>query len=303
METKQLEQELIFNERVVTHPTFGNFKLTRPTPRKERLVAEERRKAYHSDIRNPDILSRGQLEQFAITREMWSKESQNRLFELSWRIGEIIGVLDLVKYSSVEEVIKELTTIKEKLVELCLPNNENIEEVVDRMLDLEIRTVSTEDRKAVMTAATSTDVDDLMERVDIVRAQAMLLKELNPLREELYELQEKSVSLFADSLEDRAERTKNLAEIYYNANREDGSPVCVNFESMLDLDPELLRFLQQELMIFRTGIDDEKRKIMEKHNFLGFTPVAPTSATSEASPEVPNTNSDGASEEKLPEDS
>ena len=94
------EQELVSNERIIEHPTLGEIKLSRPTRRKQALIAEVRRKRWHEDLMNDEILSRDQVEERATRRGMWSESLSDDMRELSRKVGELMGVLDSVGYKS-----------------------------------------------------------------------------------------------------------------------------------------------------------------------------------------------------------
>jgi len=294
-----LENELVRNRRVVEHPILGRIVLSRPTPRMEALIAEERRKQYHKDLRNPDILSRDEIEKEAIRRGIWSKDLNDKLSQLSVRVGELMGVLDKIGYRSLDTLAEEYDETVKNLLDQFEEGSE-AKDAVRRYFNLDAQR-NTSDRVLITKAAQSTLVDELLEKGETLRIQIELLADLAKVRKELLELQQKQARLFADSIEARADRAEELARIYYCCRKEDGDPLWPKFEDIWDADPEIIEFLVVEMFNFTHGITDEYREILERHGFLPR--MVDTVASSEGSPDHPQSNSDGEPLERTQPDS
>jgi hypothetical protein len=298
METQQrttdavLQDELIRNERIVKHPKFGTIKLSRPTPRKERLIAEVRRQQYHKDLQDASILAKSQLEQIAIQRGMWSEDKTLRLSNLSHRVGEIMGILDTVGYQSVEKVVDEYYALVGKLAEQF--ESQELKDTVVAYFNLD----SPSDKKLkvkLMKEATSSNVDDMLSEGDLMRDQIDLLHEMAKTRKELNELQVQHTRLFVDSIESRADRAEELAQLYYCISDMDGKHLWPSFDEIMDQPPEEIEFLMTEMFYFINGITEEFKAILGKHGFVKRQTT--TVEASDDSPDLPPISLDGESQE------
>lgn len=304
-----LREELVRNERFIDHPTFGRVCLKRPTPRKERLIAEVRRKQYHKDLQDPDILSKAQLENLAVNRNMWSRDKADRLADLSHKSGEIMGVLDGLGYRSLEDLTGEYQETYEKVSNLLKPKEgEKLSKRDQKSLDDATAALeryfdpdegpSPTDKKLIMDAAPSTEVDDLLDTADRLRVQIDLLRDLSEIQKDLRELQEEQSRLFKDSLESRADRAEELAQIYYCCTAEEtGDPLWPEFDGILDADPDDVETLMMEMFYFANGITEELKEILGRHGFTRRVLETDTEDSSESSPEHPTPNSDGEPQE------
>lgn len=287
-----LQSELLYNERIIQHPKFGAVRLTRPTPYQEKQIAEARRKQTHKDMRDPDVLSRDQLEKLAIEKGMWTPDMTQRITDLTHKTGEAMGLLDSLGFKEFDAVLRDFQTT---VVELLRVYDEDptTREIVSRYYDLSL-TPDAKDRSAIMDAAPSTVVDDLLETGDMLRTQMDLLNEMFKIRKELNELQAKQVRVFLDSLESRADRAEELATLYYcTMNAESGKPLWPSYEEIWNARAEDVAFLMDEYHYFRHGITDEFKETLGKYGFIRRLTDTPNS--SDDSPDQPQSNSDGES--------
>lgn len=287
-----LQDELIRNERIVTHPVLGTIKIQRPTPRKERLIAEARSREYNRLIADPGVLSNAELEVLATRRGIWDEDQTSRMNELSGKSGQLMGLLQALEYDTVDAVSDEYGTLYSRALELFSGEDAaTTREAIERYFSLE-EDPQLEDRAAITTAAPSTEVDDILDRADVVRAQMDLLMELTDVRNELTKLQLDYARIFKGSLESQTSRVEELAQMYYLCtNAETGEYLWPSLDDAWDLDPEIIEFLMTQLFYFANSIDPEYQELLEKH---GFTKrVADLKQLSEDSPVHPQTNSDG----------
>lgn len=284
-----LEDEIVRNYRYVEHPTFGRIKLQRPTPRITRLIAEERRKQYHRDLKDRNILSRFQIEQEAMERGIWSKEETRRQGELLRLIGVTMGTLEARNFKTLEDVVLEFLKTQKEMLTLF----EEIEEAkpaVERFFDLD-NPASPSDKALIFSKAPSTRVDELIEEAERLRGIIDEVKKMSEYRRELDSIQDKESQLFSESIEGRADRAERMAQIYYCCVSDGDKPLWPTFEAMWDAAQEDIEFLILEHYYFTHGITAEFRDILSRHNFIQREPdIAPSS---ESSPEPPQISSDG----------
>jgi hypothetical protein len=295
-----LEQELIFNERTVEHPERGRIKLIRPTPKLDRLIADERRKQKNKDLLDPDVLTRDQLKKIATQRGIWSEADETRVQDLSIRMGEIMAVLELTQYNSFPELLAQFRAVRVQILDKLEPDSEGYTAAF-RFLDLE-REPSTRDRILIQKAGGSTELDELLEEASVVRKQMSLLEEMMEVRQELNKIHVRARDLFEDSLEARAERAEEMARLFYcTRTAETDSPLWSSLDAAWESKPDFIQWLSTEMYYFRNGITDELKDIFGRH---GFTQRATTTeSSSDDSQGLPPSSSVGESQEKKQEPS
>ena len=292
-----LQSELLYNERIIQHPTFGDVRLARPTPFQENLIAEARRKQTHKDMRDPDVLSRDQLEKLAVEKGMWSPEMTQRITDLTHKTGEAMGLLEFIGFKSFDDVLADFQTVVQKLLGEYA-DNEEIQKTIGRYFDLDVKPTPA-DRNLITDAATGSHIDDMMEEADNLRIQLDLLNEMFKVRKELNELQAKQARVFLDSLENRADRAEELAILYYcSTDAKTGKPLWPNFDDIRHARAEDIEFLMTEYHYFRHGITDEFKETLGKYGFIRR--LSDTPSSSDDSPDQPQFNSDGESPATTP---
>lgn len=290
-----LRDELMRNERVFKHPSFGTLKLQRPTPRQERDIAEARRRQYHKDLKDPTILSKTELEKEAIRRGIWATEKTERMKELQERIGQIMGLLDSVGYENVDTVLDKYNRAVDALRALYVDNVE-AQETITRYFHLDEKQ-KIEDYDYLFRNANTTEIDEIMSQAQLFRSQIELLSELRTAQKEMQPLMHDHVRLNMDSIESRMDRVEQLAKLYYCVTKEDGKSVWPTFDAMWDAPPKELEIMLEEMWCFEQGIPDEQRKILGRH---GFMLREPTEVSSDDLPGTPQPNSNGESVQNEP---
>lgn len=296
---KTMLDELTRNERLFDHPVYGPVKLQRPNARRERLIAEIRRKQYHADLQDKSILSKTELEKEAIRRGMWSPERKALMDGLMARAGELMTLLDLTGYEGVDQMLNDYQAVVNDLVNL-FDGHEQAAEVVGaivRYYNLDADPEA-EDREIIRTNAPSTEVDDKMDRAKVLRTQIEMMHELGKVRKEHQEIMHDYIRLTKDSIESRMDRVESLANIYHCATKPDGQPLWETFESMWDDDPYDVALVEEELYFFNYGYTSEFKKMLGKHGFMLRVPD--TSDTSESSPGHPKSSFSGELPESEP---
>ena len=289
-----LLEEIARNEKIVVHPHFGAIRLRRPTPKIERQISEVRGKEYHRALRDPDVLSRAQLEKIARDRGMWSNEQQERLEQLQTRVGELMGVLMIIGYDTPETLSNKFYGAYERLEELFKDDEEALA-ALGRYFDLNLERGEAADYKILMTRAGSTEVDDLLHEGDECRTEIRVLKQFSEARQELEQLRAEHTNLVKDSVEARAEQSERLAHIYFcTSNAETGKPLWPTIDDLWDAVPSHVEFLLSEIFYFSHGISDLQRGLLEKHAFMPR--VRDSEEQSDDSPAHPTPKSGGESQ-------
>lgn len=292
-----LVEELLHNERIIDHPTFGQVRIKRPTPGQERLIAEIRRKQYQQDLFSDDVKSKDEIEKRAIERGMWTTDMTQRIEGLTLKLGEAMAMLDAIGFQSLEELLAKYNKCVADLRELYT-DNVDIQDAVRVYFDLDQRPTA-EGRAKIVDAAPSTSVDDLMEEGEQLRVQVELLSEMGKVRKELQELQAKQTRLFVDSVESRADRAQELATVYYcTSHAESGQRLWPRFEDIYNAPAEDIEILIWQMHYFNNGILPEFQERLAKYGFMPR--LTGTKASSDDSLDQPQSNSDGESVDIAP---
>jgi len=294
-----LTYELMLNERIVTHPTYGEIILHRPTPRMEFAVGEMRGRQYQKDLRDETILSRAELEKLAIRRGIWDKADSERSLQLQSEIGQIMALLDNVGYKSLDVVLGEYTIALQALMDSFEEhdNKEMVTGAIQRYFDLQNESPEKADHSLIFKNAPNSDVEEQLDKARLLRTQIKLLEQLQKARQELEPLLIESARLFKDSIEMRADRTEALAKLYHCVTTRKGQPLWKSFDALMDEKPRDLELLMEEMYFFERGIPDRDRNILGRH---GFTMRAPTENSFDDSPGSPQPSSNGESQPSEP---
>lgn len=288
-----LTDELLRNERIFTHPTFGELKIQRPTPRLERLIAEERRKQYHKDLKDKDILSKSEILKLAKDRGIWSQDDEARERQLMKQVAGLMAILESVNYKSFDEVVDTYFQKINELRELYKDNQDAVD-AINRYFDLD-GVAQSVDRAFLFEHAPNSSVDEIMDEADMTRNKITMLKDMLEARKELNELQMTKAELMLDSMESRSDRAERLAQIYYCCTRTDSKPIWPSFEAAWDARPEDIEAIMMEVEYFNHGLTPETKSLLEKYGFLQR--AADIAASSEDSPETQKPSSGGESPE------
>lgn len=289
------QRELLYNERIVEHPAYGAIRLRRPTQEEEALIAEIRNKRYLTDLFDDNIKSKDEIEQRAIARGMWSTDTADRINSLVQQVGMIMSELDRAGFKTLPEVLQIYSVVADKLKKQ-FEDDEDILPVLAAYCNIAEKG-SLADRTAITDAAPSTVVDDLLDELDSYRSQMDMLTDFATLKKELQALQEKQAELFMGSLESRADREERLATMYYCCKLADSDKhVWKSIADMKKARPEDVEYVLSQWQYFANGIDPAFEASLEKYGFSRR--LVTTDDSSDASPDQPQSNSDGESVEK-----
>lgn len=298
MDDTIIEQELVRNERLVTHSKFGHLRLRRPTPAMDAKIAECRRKVYHSDLRNSEILTKEEIQQILMERGVWKPEYDDDVQKLTLQSADIMARLTALGYDPSKNLETERESAHRTLQAMFPDPLEEVEEALERILLTKLLP-SSEDMKILRENATSSNVEEQMNKLNAICAQDMLLNDFVTIKLELNKRLEVYTQFFGDTIEERANRTERMAHIFYCVTQvaEDES-LWDTFEDMWDEDPEHIAWLHSQLFYFQNAIDEDSAEVLQQYGFMART--TDTGALSEDSPEEQTSNSDGESPEKTP---
>lgn len=289
------KDEIFRNRREITHPTFGKLLLRRPTPRDEAEIANIRGKEYHKLIMDDTILSQAELEKKAKARGIWTDEDEQKRSELQEALTNVLGIVEALGYRTPEKIYDEYTkTILE--LENLLKDNPEATAAIAEYANLETIPAS-KLKSVILNAASTTEVDDLLDTVETIRSQITMLNEYMKIRDSLLQINSKYSGVFADALENRVSRIETLAKIYYCVRKDNGAPIWPSFSNIWDASSEEIGFLVDEVFCFEHGMTEQHKELMQKYGFMQR--VTGDTELSAESPDPEMSSLDGESLEKL----
>lgn len=296
-EDKILEHELLTNQRTVYHSQLGHVVIKRPTPAVEIKIGEERRRIYHQDLKNEDVLTTKEVERILEKRGIWNKDMSERMQELTTQSAQMISRLTAAGFDNVTTYYTEvLDTHEELLAKMGEEHLEAITRIFNMDSALDAKTL-----KTLTEEAESSTVLDLIEQAQELRRQGELLRDFNNIKNELAEITELHAHFFGDTIEARAQRAERMARVYYCVRKSDGSPLWDTLDDMWNSDPELVAWVSAQLYYFEYGITEEYARVLQNHGFMER--VSDTGLSSDDSQDHPTSNSDGESPEPQQTDS
>ena len=314
----QLFQEVAKNERIIEHPTFGKVRLRFPTLEIQRkidaLVRTKKKvlKEAKDEIPDPSAPSGVRYVPAFKSREMllkeysdlgwWSSEQEARLNELSKTQIVLMAELEVLGFEGEDEIFQEINDIREKLLANIVENVEDREEAKRAVFSATIvgSDPPEQDVKFIRDNATTTETDELLERVFELNRLFTAYSRLAQNYSELLKLQAEQSTLFADSWQDQLQYFTRLAQVYYCIQTVEGHnplwPTLTELEA--DSDSEKVMWAFNELAMFWQGITDETRDKVEKYSFTLRRNTEPQQL--EDSQENQNSLSDGSTQESEP---
>lgn len=299
-ETTILEQELVDNFRGVFHLKYGPLLICRPTPAVERKISEERRKVYHNDLRNPDILTSEQVLELLKPRGIWSEEHNERLEKLTAESAQLMARLTALGFETPSKLYVDILKVHKKLETSFPEMSPEVSLALERIFNIGTP-LETEDLMLLREAATNSDMHELIEKTEILLLQADLSREFSEVKTNLSKLMETHNRYFRDTIEARAIQAERMARIFYCFRNGDDKPLWESLDKMWDEDPDNIAWLSAQLYYFEYGITDEHARALEVHGFMGRVVVTPNS--SESSHDHPESNLDGEPQENEPQSS
>ena len=316
-EDRQILQETVTNEKIVTHPTLGKIRLRIPTLEVQRRIdsAARARKKYLKDAKDrvedaqaeggfklvPSFRSKEQLRREYAELGWWTEEREAELMELSRQHIEVLTQLEILEFQSEDDIYEGLMEARARLIEL-FKDSSDINSIIMRMTLPGDESFSESESK-LKENAPSTEVDDLLVVVSTFQDQYKNYVELAKVYSKLTALQTEYSTLFSDSWQEQLQYFIRLAQVYYcTENADTQQPLWKSIDELeKDKDLEIVRWVFTELNSFWQGLSDETRERMAKYGFTNRRNTENTS--SEDSPVPPKSSPDGESQEKSAESS
>lgn len=318
MENQQILQETVFNERIVEHPTLGRIKLRVPNlaiQRKVDAVVRNRRKALLSAyeqiedpenpgqmIRVPSFKSKDELLKEYATRGWWSPEQEAERERLSQEQVRLITELELLGFTSDEDIIQDLVDIRDELIQhfAGVETEPDFDELIIQITTPGVEAVY-EDLQRIRASATSTSVDDALDMLNIKQRTYQAYASYLEVTSDAVSLEAEYNNLFADSWQEQLQYYQRLAQLFYcTENAETGERL---WKDVMDIENDIsvdnLRWLFNELTMFWQGVSDEARERIAKYDFQPRL-AKEEAESSEDSQGQPTSNLDGDLPENEP---
>jgi hypothetical protein len=312
-EDSQILTETALNERIIEHPKFGRVRFCMPTlqiQKKIDAVSRSQKKMLlnaFDEVEDPDNPGRMRKIPAYQSREVlakeykekgwWTDEHEDRLEKLSSQHITQLTELELLGFDSAESCLAALSSLRIELEDIFV--DEKRAKVLTAIRDITdvVKGYSLKLEKTLHNAASTTEVDDLLESV--LRQQQIYEKylELTSTYAELLGLQNEQSSLFSDSWQDQLRYYLRLAQVHYCVqNADTGEPLWPSLDEMeAEVDNTLIRWVFDELGAFWQGLTEEMRDKLGKYDFIyGRSGSKPSS---DDSPVQPESKPDGESPE------
>lgn len=311
-EDQQVLGEVVTNERVVASQKHGDIRFRLPTldvQRKIDSLARTKKKILRETVdRIPDpeapdgyrlvpaYKSREVLAKEYAQLGWWTPEQEEHLTDLTNQYTSFLTQLELLGFESEQEIYRRLQEQRESLQRIF--GDDEPKEVYDSIFKacLVGGDMSENDRKILTDSAPSTEVDDIINIIDLLRKQYDAYVNLAKVHLELMKLESEKSSLFSDSWQDQLQYYIRLAQVFYcTESAETRKPLFASVEDLeKEQDLEFIRWIFTELQAFWQGLSDDARDRMSKYSFMGRLNTVKSS--SEESPVQPESKQDGDSQ-------
>lgn len=271
-------------------------KFSRMNPRRRAKMGEAIQRRYHSDLKNPDILSNDQIAKLVADRGEWTTEHSTRMFDLQEDVKKLQGelYLDGVGEANWEAELMETVALLRGEITKAEFADEGEQEKTLRILDRWVEylpenrssyTILYAAEQELVDYSPDRDLAFLMERcpneesldalhlIDDLRLKVIDYQRLVRKRIDLAVLQAKHARIFADSVESRRDAAEEMARLFFVSEVVDAKdmpvgPLCESFEGMWDFPETFIKWLVIEQYFFANGMPDEARDYLETFNFL-----------------------------------
>lgn len=298
MEDTILEQELVRNERIITHSRFGALRLRRPTPAMDASIAEQRRKVYHRDLKDDTILTKEEVAQILLKRGIWTPDHDEKMQSFTVKSGELMLKLTALGYDPTSNLYAEIMLAKADLEKAIRDENVEVTEDLERIFsDPEIPSF-----QDIRVLGDTVERPLEVQKLSNLTFQMNILTEFAEIKAQLQNLLVTYTKFFGDTIEERANRAERMAQIFFCVtSQEDDTRLWTSFENMWDENPEDIAWLHSQLFNFQNGITEEYATVLQTYGFMER--VTDTGRSSEDSQDHPQSKSDGESQEEVSENS
>ncbi|MBU8920981.1 MAG: hypothetical protein KOO63_03890 [Bacteroidales bacterium] len=309
-EDSQILEETVLNERLVTHPQWGEVRLSMPTLKTQRkidAISRSRKKMLLNSfdeipgsdgetVRMPAHPSHETLRKQYLEAGWWTEEREQEMDEASDFHVDKLAYLESLGFESEEECDTVADKARVQLFKIFEAEEEGVSDELEAALaivtDVGVR-YDVEAETEVRAAAPSTEVDDILQELSMQREMYHAYVELIEAYNALLAIQSEHTSLFMDSWQEQLKYYIRLAQVHYCIERvETGESLWPSVEAMeLEEDSELIGWAFNELSAYWQGLTDESRERMKKYDFIYGRSGRPES--SDDSPDLQESKTDG----------
>ena len=315
-EDRAILTEIVTAEKIVEHPTKGRIKFRTPTleiQRKIDTVARAKKKMLRDATdRIPDpeapngyrivpaYKSKDVLAKEYEALGWWTSDNEQRAQELNGKYSSLVTKLELLGFESEHQIYRELVDQQLRLLKLFEGHPDlAVKQAIARLTSVD-KPADFADIKLLREQASSTEVDELLEDIEVQRALYDAYLDLAKIHVELINMESERNSLFSDSWQEQLQYYTRLAQVYYCSSYEEtNKPLYESIDVMeQETDLDFIRWIFTELQAFWQGITGETRERLRKYDFTAR--LNSEKSLSEESPVQPESNKDGDSVENLP---
>lgn len=202
--------------------------------------------------------------------------------------------LEILEFESEERIYQDLAEARKTNKAFEEQTTDEIKETIFRVA-LVGGEAEYNDLTLLKEKASTTEVDDILDEIKIIRAQYDCYLALANVHVELLKLESERSALFSDSWQEQLQYYIRLAQVYYCSEYADTKkplyPTIDDLEREVDL--EFVRWVFTELQAFWQGISTEARNRLSKYSFTDR--LNSNKSSQEESPVQPESNKDGDS--------
>lgn len=312
MSDEQILQEVVTNEKIVEHPTRGHIRLKMPTleiQRKIDALARNKKKVLREatdtipDESNPGKFktvpaynSREGLQRKYRELGWWTEEQDAEFARITEQYSTFLAQLEILGFESENAIYDGLLENRDAVVSLLDEPSKEVLDALTRVVSIGVE-ISYADKELIKASATSTEVDDLLIKIEILKKQYTCYIELAKLHVALLKLEAEKNALFADCWQEQLQYYIRLAQVFYCSESADlQTPLWPTIDSIeQESDLEFIKWIFTELQAFWGGLSDDARERLSKYS---FTPrLNAEKSSSEESPVQAQSSVDGDSQE------
>jgi hypothetical protein len=324
--------EIAMNRRVVQHPIYGSFIIKRPTNKIQSLIDTVRTKSLNKDLQTkmmitdpetgkekpvPAFFTKKMKHKVLVECGEWTEEDEKELEQADADYRQICRDLNDLGYISVARTLEAYKEIFERVTAIAENKGKNVDaqmEVLFPILDtlksgdLEEIPILPEasDEKEFAAAGQKLEktlkdleVVNLLSTLTDVHKQYVLIMRGLQAQSRMFVIKLKEISLFADTIEARADGAGRVAKVFYCTFREDESKAWKTLEECEDRDQELLNWLYGQIEKFER-LDPMETEETQADRFNFLFPQGLTKGHLGDLQDQPLSNSDGEPQEATP---
>lgn len=321
VEDRQILEEVITNEKLVSHPKLGQVRLKMPTLEVQRKIdaIARNKKKYLKDTKDkipdpeapdgyrivPAFKSRDLLEREYAELGWWTPEDTAKLQDLSKKQIGLLTELELLGFESEEKIYDRIKEIRGRLFEVFAEAIKENEAIGASIINITVPgdSLKIDDQKFIREEAPSTEVDDLLGELNVYHRQYNTYVELAKTYTELSSIQTEHSTLFSDSWQEQLQYYIRLAQVFYcTESATTGKPLWASVDALEQAkDLDTVKWAFAELTAFWQGLSDDVRQRMDKYSFTSRRNTVKES--SESSPVPSESLQDGELSENKQESS